>query len=105
MSIELYIGPEIIRSYKRLSYTKWHALAEFVDNSTQSYMDNTEGPVLTVSIRYSSSGNGSLIIEDNAMGMSEEELANALHIGKVPEITSGRSEFGMGMKANPGLPV
>jgi len=108
MSIELYIGPEIIRSYKRLSYTKWHALAEFVDNSTQSYMDNkealdrarerTEGPVLTVSIRYSSSGNGSLIIEDNAMGMSEEELANALHIGKVPEITSGRSEFGMGMK-------
>lgn len=108
MSIELHIGPEIIRSYKRLSYTKWHALAEFVDNSTQSYMDNKEaldrvrerpeGPVLTVRIRYSDSGTGSLTIEDNAMGMSEKELANALHIGKVPEITSGRSEFGMGMK-------
>ncbi len=108
MSIELHIGPEIIRSYKRLSYTKWHALAEFVDNSTQSYLNNKEaldavraksdGPALTVSINYSGSGNGSLIIEDNAMGMSEKELADALHIGKVPTITSGRSEFGMGMK-------
>ncbi len=108
MTIELHIGPEIIRSYKRLSYTKWHALAEFVDNSTQSYFNSkeelekankeSEGPILSVCIHYSGSGDGSLIVEDNAMGMSEEELSDALRIGKVPEITSGRSEYGMGMK-------
>ena len=35
--MEVYIGPEIVRSYKRLSYTVWHALAEFIDNSIQSH--------------------------------------------------------------------
>ncbi len=107
MPIELHIGPEIIRSYKRLSYTLWHALAEFVDNSVQSYLNNQEaldadnseeGPSLTVSIKYSSSGSGTLTVEDNAMGMSEDELRDALHLGKIPSDTSGRSEFGMGMK-------
>ena len=40
MSIDLVIGTEAIRSYKRLSYKSWYALAEFVDNSTQSYFDH-----------------------------------------------------------------
>jgi hypothetical protein len=30
------IGPRAIDAYSRLSYTMWHALAEFIDNSTQS---------------------------------------------------------------------
>ena len=42
--MDVVIGPEIIRSYKRLSYTPWHALAEFIDNSTQSFFDNRERP-------------------------------------------------------------
>jgi hypothetical protein len=42
MSITLKIGLDAINSYKRLDYTAWHALAEFVDNSTQSYFDNRE---------------------------------------------------------------
>jgi hypothetical protein len=29
MSIQLVIGPEAINSYQRLSYTPWHAIAEF----------------------------------------------------------------------------
>ena len=99
--------PEIIRSYKRLSYTAWHAIAEFVDNSIQSYLNNRNqlGPLyaesgqpLTVRITYSQTDGGGLVINDNAMGMSQEELMNALRIGRAPEITSGLSEFGMGLK-------
>ena len=105
--MDVIIGPEIVRSYKRLSYTAWHALAEFVDNSTQSYFDNQgdldtaysqEGKPLTVEIEYTRSGSGSLTIRDNAMGMCKPELAAALTIGQRPENRSGRSEFGLGLK-------
>ena len=105
--MEVYIGPEIVRSYKRLSYTVWHALAEFIDNSIQSYRASrdasdaadTEPPEqLTVEITYRRVEGGQLTIRDNAMGMSAEELANALRIGQPPQDTSGLSEFGMGMK-------
>jgi len=30
------IGPGSITAYSRLSYTMWYALAEFIDNTTQS---------------------------------------------------------------------
>ena len=36
-SIQLELGLQVIQSYRRLSYTAWHAIAELVDNSTQSY--------------------------------------------------------------------
>ena len=105
--MEVLIGPEIIRSYKRLSYTFWHGLAEFVDNSIQSYHNNREdldeayaatGRPLTVQIIYSRTDGGRLVIRDNAMGMSVEELTRALSIGIPPPNTTGLSEFGMGMK-------
>ena len=105
--MEVSIGPEIIRSYKRLSYTAWHAIAEFVDNSIQSYLNN-RGELeplysalrqrLTVRITYTQRDGGRLVIRDNAMGMSQEELNDALRIGRPPEIASGLSEFGMGLK-------
>ena len=31
-----------IRNYKRLSYEWWYAIAELVDNSTQSYFNNRD---------------------------------------------------------------
>ena len=105
--MKVAIGPEIIRSYKRLSYTAWHAIAEFVDNSIQSYINNRgqleplyakSGHGLTVRITYSQTDGGSLTITDSAMGMSQQELSDALRIGRTPEITSGLSEFGMGLK-------
>lgn len=105
-TINLYVGSDILRSYKRLAYTPWHALAEFVDNSTQSFFDNadalkgpleTEGTKLEVRISYDRDA-GFLRISDNAMGMSFDELAVAVRIGKPPANTSGRSQYGLGMK-------
>ena len=107
--MKVQIGPEIIRSYKRLSYTAWYALAEFIDNSIQSYSNNQSSldtaysnasQRLTVQISYSRTDEGQITIRDNGMGMSEEELTNALRIGRPPANRSGLSEFGMGLKTS-----
>jgi hypothetical protein len=104
--IQLELGVEAIRSYKRLPYTPWHALAEFVDNSTQSYFNNrtaldaaleAEGRAFEVSITYDRQAD-LLRIADNAMGMSLAELEYALRIGQPPADTSGRSKYGLGLK-------
>lgn len=107
-SINVEIGSASVRSYKRLSYEFWYAIAELVDNSTQSYFNNrqaldavfeSESHGLQVRVNYDKD-NGMLRISDNAMGMSLTELQNALRIANPPEDTSGRSEFGMGLKTS-----
>lgn len=106
MSLEMKIGLDAINSYKRLAYTPWHALAEFVDNSTQSYFDNKEtldvvfakgGEILEVSISYEKDA-GQLRISDNSIGMSLADLERALHVALPPKNTNGRSKYGMGLK-------
>lgn len=106
MSMHLTLGLDVIRSYKRLAYTPWYALAEFVDNSTQSYFDHEDelraalehdGEGLEVSIVYDRA-HDSLRVTDNAMGMSQDELEKALQVGAPPLNASGRSQYGMGLK-------
>jgi hypothetical protein len=107
--MKLKIGLDAINSYKRLAYSPWHAIAELVDNSTQSYFNHQaqlndaykqEETKLTVSIVYDRANNGILRVCDNAMGMSFDELERALHIGLPPENTNGRSKYGMGLKTS-----
>lgn len=102
----LVLGYEVLKSYKRLSYTPWHALAEFVDNSTQAYLDNQEeldamyaeaGSKLYVDLYYDPNA-GLVRIEDNAVGMDADDLDRALQVGMPPENPTGRSRYGMGMK-------
>lgn len=104
--MELKLGSSIIYSYKRLSYTAWYALAEFVDNSTQAFLDNRPELVkalkrdkrqLEVSISYEPDADR-IVIEDNSMGMSKKDLERALTIGLKPENDDGRSKYGLGMK-------
>lgn len=106
MALELKIGLDAINSYRRLAYSPWHALAEFVDNSTQAYFDHKEaldaalahdGRGLEVSIAYDKD-QGILRISDNSIGMSLAGLERALHVGLPPQNTSGRSKYGMGLK-------
>lgn len=106
MGINIEIGTDSITSYKRLAYTPWHAIAELVDNSTQSYFDNRDvldvankkyPRPLVVKVDYDID-NEILRVEDNAMGMSYSELKRALKVAKPPVNTSGRSKYGMGLK-------
>jgi hypothetical protein len=106
MKIEMEIGLNSVTAYRRLPYTAWHALAEFVDNSTQNYLNFREdldqayeknGDGLDVSIVYDRGAN-SLTVADNANGMDLEELKKALRVGVPPENPNGRSKYGLGMK-------
>ena len=85
MGVELKIGLDVIRSYRRLSYTPWHALAEFVDNSTQAYFDNSKtlkesykknGEMLFVGIVYDKDSD-LIRVSDNSMGMDEATAIDA----------------------------
>jgi hypothetical protein len=108
MTLHLEIGLNAISSYRRMAYEIWYALAEFVDNSTQSYANNKEaldeayqreGEGLEVRITYERQGNDPVLrITDNAMGMNYAEMENALKIANLPAIRTGRCRYGMGMK-------
>jgi hypothetical protein len=103
---ELSVGPKAINAYSRLSYTMWFALAEFVDNSTQSCLNYgnliddilvSEGQSLTVSIIHNRQTK-EITIEDNSIGMTHDDLVAALQIANPTADSKGRSRYGMGMK-------
>jgi hypothetical protein len=94
-------------TYRRLSYKPWSAIAEFVDNSTQSFYDHKEELLsqknykkLKIEIVYveDNIGGDTLTIYDTAYGMEWDDFQRALILDKPPKNTSGRNEFGMGLK-------
>lgn len=103
---ELNIQPaaSILNVFSRLSYKPWYAIAEFVDNSTQSYISHAEildrvpgFDKLVVSVKYSPITN-TLTITDNAYGMEIERFRDAILLDSRNDTQSGRNEFGMGLK-------
>ena len=103
---ELNIQPaaSILNVFSRLSYKPWYAIAEFVDNSTQSYISHAEildrvpgFDKLVVSVKYSPITN-TLSITDNAFGMEIERFRDAILLDSRNDTQSGRNEFGMGLK-------
>jgi len=107
-TINIRPASSVYATYRRLSYTPWYAIAEFVDNSTQNYYNHRQalqeaykrgtGPKqLQVQISYDSECN-TLTITDNANGMDAEELTRAVVLDKPPLDRSGRCEYGMGLK-------
>jgi hypothetical protein len=106
----IHIRPttSVYATYRRLSYKPWFAIAEFVDNSTQSFFTNIKAlhenhiqlgrkPKLTIEIIYNNTEN-TLTIVDNAFGMEFDDFQRALVLDSPPIDKSGRSEFGMGLK-------
>jgi hypothetical protein len=103
---EMTVGPKAIDAYSRLSYSMWFALAEFVDNSTQSRLNydklvddilKSEGTLLTVNILHNRQSK-EITIDDNSIGMSKADLIAALKIATPTADSHGRSKYGMGMK-------
>ena len=107
---KLNIRPDtgVYGTYKRISYEPWTALAEFVDNSTQSFYDHKEELFntkyykgLEVEIDYTEDPDvgDEIEIRDNAFGMDYRDFQRAILLDKPPLNTKGRNEFGMGLKA------
>lgn len=107
---KLNIRPDtgVYGTYKRISYEPWTALAEFVDNSTQSFYDHKDELFATkyykgleVEIEYTEdpSIGDEIVIRDNAFGMDYRDFQRAIILDRPPMNTKGRNEFGMGLKA------
>lgn len=106
-SINIRPGVSILSVLKHLNYKPWYALAEFVDNSIQSYVDyykelvKVERPKykLRISIEINLDGGGQIVIRDNAAGIHYKDYPRAFRPAALPPDQAGLSEFGMGMKS------
>lgn len=106
-TINIRPGVSILSVLQHLNYKPWYAMAEFVDNSIQSYLYNRDtlesvhGPAykLKVEIGLDSLDNMRITIRDNAAGIHESEYERAFRPAAIPPDQSGLSEFGMGMKS------
>lgn len=95
----------VYATYKNIKYDAWTAIAEFVDNSTQSFYDhenvleNLAGwKNLEVYVIYKNEkGSQYLEIKDNAYGMNFDDFKRAIILDSKPKVAT-RSEFGMGLK-------
>ena len=107
---KLNIRPDtgVYGTYKRISYQPWTALAEFVDNSTQSFYDHKNelfatkyyrGLEVEIIYREDPSCGDEIKIIDNAFGMDYFDFQRAIILDRPPRNTKGRNEFGMGLKA------
>lgn len=103
--IELNIQPQagVIGVFSRLNYKAWYAIAEFVDNSTQSFYSHQEElkqhgiEDVEINIDYDSE-HDILTITDTAFGMELPDFSRAVKVDSPPENKKGRNEFGMGLK-------
>lgn len=102
---ELNIQPQagVIGVFSRLNYKPWYAIAEFVDNSTQSFYSHQDQLAkegirsLRISVEYDDNKDILTIIDD-AFGMEIEDFVRAVKIDSPPVNKNGRNEFGMGLK-------
>lgn len=103
-TIPVSFGPAIYATYQRLSYRIDNAIYEFIDNSTQNFFSRKQDletlglyEKLQIHINWDPRRKA-LTIRDNAFGMNQEEFTRAVLLNSPPPDTSGRSEFGMGLK-------
>ena len=86
-----------------INYRAWYAMAEFVDNSIQSYIQNKKklrnhhgiNFKLKIAIYVTPT---KIQIVDNAAGITQQDFPRAFRAAARPENRRGLSEFGMGMK-------
>lgn len=106
-TINIRPGVTILSVLRHLNYKPWFALAEFVDNSIQSYLTHRDRLVtedgrtfqLKVEIEYDDSDDIRLTVRDNAAGIAERDYTRAFRPAEIPPDRSGLSEFGIGMKS------
>ncbi len=106
-TVSIRPGVSVLSVLKHLNYKPWYALAEFVDNSIQSTLQNLdelrskegEDYVLKVDIELEEYDEGRIIIRDNAAGIKYEDYHRAFRPAEIPPDRSGLAEFGMGMKS------
>lgn len=108
-AVSIKIGQKMYETFSALPNTFAHALADFVDNAVQSYVDSKDN-LLKIDAKYRlridvdiewdeiTQTAKKIIIRDNAAGMDEPHFLKAFIPAERPEEDEGLHEFGMGMK-------
>lgn len=105
--INIRPGVRILSVLSHLNDKPWFAIAEFIDNSIQSYLDHKEelfkqskNYKLLIDIEIDGlDQNQRIVITDNAAGIHEKDYQRALRPAEIPPNREGLSEFGIGMKS------
>ena len=105
--VSIQPGVSILAVLRHLNYKPWYALAEFVDNSVESFSQNQdslkahhgEGFELIVDIDIDTSSPARISIRDNAAGIALYDFGRAFRPAAIPQNRAGLAEFGMGMKS------
>ena len=100
-------GVGILSVLRHLNYKPWFAMAEFVDNSLQSFLLHQDALRrlhgddfrIKVEIELDRSDEMRIKIRDNAAGIASSEYPRAFRPAELPTQTTGLAEFGMGMKS------
>lgn len=104
-TVNISPGVSVLSLFRHLNYRPWYAMAEFVDNSLQSFLDYRESlstvecKRLVVKIELDQSDTGQITIRDNAAGIHEADYQRAFKTAQPPADSSGLCEFGVGMKS------
>lgn len=106
-TISIRPGVTVLSVLRHLNYRPWFALAEFVDNSIQSFLVNRRDLrqlhggqcVLRIDIDVEQYDGGRISVRDNAGGIKTEDYGRAFRPAQLPPDRTGLAEFGMGMKS------
>ena len=102
--VDITPGQGIYSVLKNLDYKPWFALAEFIDNSIQSFYSKkiySELKKINPNIKckiFINISRNTITISDNAGGITQKDFPRAFRPASAPADASGLSEFGMGMK-------
>lgn len=105
-TIDIRPGVGVLSVISHIKYQPWYALAEFVDNAIQSSISYKDALTavhgsefkLKIEIEVDNSGEGRIVIRDNAAGIHAQEYGRAFSTAALPVDRTGLNEFGMGMK-------
>ena len=106
MSERVDIAPKVgyLQILSSINYREWYAIAEFIDNSVQSYLEKRKSIrrfekdyQLVIDIEIDSIDKV-IIVRDNAGGIDQNNYQRAFRAAARPDNRDGLSEFGMGMK-------
>jgi len=108
IGIRPHVG--VFALFSAVDYRAWYALAEFVDNAIQSFLDQYEAieeaegrrPLLTIAIDpdvVTGDGGRAIRVWDNAGGIPNHRFDQAFEVATPPPDPTGLHVYGIGMKS------
>jgi len=105
-SVNIRPGVGVLALFPHMNYKPWFALAEFVDNAVQSYLESqlelefSEGEDFQLKVDIEiRQANSFIRVTDNAAGIRAEDYDRAFMTASPPPDASGLSQFGVGLKS------